>query len=60
MNAQEIIWGNDHPPKAALQNLQLEILFIRIIEVSLILINWRILSLENLRMSVFRTNCVEC
>ena len=51
MNAQEIIWGNDHPPKAALQTLQLEILFVRIIAVSLILVNWRILSLENLRIA---------
>ena len=33
------------------KNLQLEILFVRIIAVSLILVNWRILSLENLRIA---------
>ena len=62
INAQEIIWGNDHPPKAALytkqKNLQLEILFVQIIAVSLILVNWRILFLENLYMSVFGANYV--
>ena len=56
LKVQEIIWGTPKRPPC-MPNSDLTIKHYCI---SFIFVNWRILFLENLYMSVFRTNCVKC
>ena len=61
LKVQEIIWGTPRrPPGMPNSEITIRVSFIQIIAVSLVLDNWQIIFLENLCMSMFRTNCVKC
>ena len=61
LTVQEIIWGTPRrPPCMPNSEITIKIFLYTNYCYSFIFFNWRILFLDNLCMSMFRTNCVKC